>query len=73
MCFLDNMEKSCNLSEVFMDKHGKSNYQKVSMEIIWRHSLESDTFYGDGKINLELICGFHAENMLNQITRQCPY
>ena len=41
------------------------------MEIVWRmygYSIESDTFYG--KISLEIVWGFHGENMVNQIARQ---
>ena len=36
----------------------------VSMEVIWR-------FYG--KISLDIVWGFHAENMANKTTRQSPY
>ena len=36
----------------------------VGMELLWR-------FYG--KINLEIVWGFHGQNMVDQITRQSPY
>ena len=42
----------------------------VSMEIVWRQCEECYflwRFYG--KISLEIVLGFHGENMVNQITR----
>ena len=45
------------------------------METVWRlygDSVESDTFLWRfcGKISLEIVWGFHVENIVNQITRQ---
>ena len=43
MCFLHNMEKLCNLCEVFRRKRGKSNCQNDE----YGDCVENDTFNGD--------------------------
>ena len=69
------MEKLCNLSEDFYGEN-KVNLitRMVSMVIVWRQREEWYfllRFYG--KISLEIVWGFHGENMVNQITRLSPY
>ena len=55
-------------------KRGKSNYQNGQcgdrMETVWEVIL---LWRFCGKINLEIVWGFHGESMANQITRQSPY
>ena len=36
-------------------------------------TVASDTFYGNGKIGVEIVWGFYGENMVDQITRESPY
>ena len=46
------------------------------MTKVWRvvPLMESDTFMEIlWQISLEVVWGFHGENMVNQITRQSPY
>ena len=64
MCSLHDREKSCNLSEIFMEKHGKSNYQSGwygdCVETMWRETL---LWRFHGKISLEIARVFYGENM----------
>ena len=55
------------------EKHVNLITRMVKMEIVWRQcgvNLESDTLYGDFyvKISLEIVWGFHEENMVNRNT-----
>ena len=42
---------------------------------LYGNRVESDTFLWIfyGKISLEIVWGFHRDNMANHITRQSPY
>ena len=40
------------------------------METVWRVKIFWKLY---GKISLEIVWGFHGENMVNQTTRQSPY
>ena len=62
------MENLCNLSDVFMEKRRKILLPEWSAWRLHGDNVESDNFYGDF-----IDWGFHAENMINQITRQSPY
>ena len=63
LCFLHNMEELCNLPEVLWRKHGKyGDYMKT----VWR-VIPFKRIYG-----LEIVCGFHGENMVNQL-KQSSY
>ena len=66
MRFLRDMKKLCTLFEVFFGwKHGKSDYQKRLVWILYGNSLDSDIFYRE--ISLEIVWGFHGENMVEFI------
>ena len=69
MCFFFNMDKSCNFSEIFMEKDAKY-YNHTGMEILWRQWVRWNSwwrFYG--KISLEIVWGFSEQSKVNQITR----
>ena len=48
LCFLLNMDKLYNLSKVFVEKHGESNYRNGE----YGDSVENGTFYEDFMVKL---------------------